>query len=204
MINDTRAEFLFIRACILFLNNIFPFASLYCGLVAASTVFSPLSRFCCLPLPIFAWLAWEVVFHFLIFRPRFDALQRDAVHPELSSRAEREKLFNRCNQNIPDPEAYLRKWFGEANTDEIKRENVKEFLRWAFLDSREIREEYEEEIESYTKRTEEMLGRHLPEGRGTAKSLRLTLDEIHFGHRSFLWYMVWYSLFSYDQLLIPE
>jgi hypothetical protein len=190
MINDTRIEFLFIRASILFLDNIFPFALLYCALVAASKVVPTLSRLCCLPQSIVAWLAWEVAFYFCIFRPRLDNLQRDAVHPELAERAERDRLFHLCNTNIPDPEEYLRNWFGGAKKDEIKRENVKEFLRWAFLSSREIRDEFEEEIEMYTRKTEETLGRTLPEGRGSAKCLRLTLDEIHFRRRSFLWYMV--------------
>jgi hypothetical protein len=199
MINDTPAGFIFIRACILFLDSIFPFAFLYCALVAVSKGAPFLSRLNCLPVPVLAWLTWEVLFHFFIFRPRFDSLQRDAVHPELASRAEREKLFDRCNQNIPDPEAYLSNWFGGREKDEIKRENVKEFLRWAFLNSRDIREEYEEEIEMYTKKTEEMLGRPIPDGRGSAKSLRLTLDKIRFGHRSFLWYMVLHSRFPYGR-----
>jgi len=190
MINNTRAEFIFIRACILFLDNILPVALFYCALVAASKALPPLSRLCCLPKSIFAWLAVEVAFNLFIFRPRFRTLRRDAVHPEPMPRVEREKLFDRCERNIPDPETYLNRWLGGAKNDDIKRENVKEFLRWAFLNTGAVQEEYEEEIERYTRKTEEMVGRRFSEGWGSAKSLRLTLDDIYFCDRSFLWYMV--------------
>jgi hypothetical protein len=66
----------------------------------------------------------------------------------------------------------------DAPISEINRENVKEFLRWAFLDTGDHVEEHEEELEEYLGELEKLLGRKLEPGRGSAKCLRLTLDKV--------------------------
>lgn len=107
---------------------------------------------------------------------------------------ERAKLFKRCNATVKDPEKYLSQWFLGAKEGDIKRENVKEFIRWAFLNAGQAENEDEGEVEGYVNAMEKLLGRDIPAGKGSAKSLRLTMDKVDCLHRSLLWYLVRYSL----------
>jgi pimeloyl-ACP methyl ester carboxylesterase len=59
-----------------------------------------------------------------------------------------------------------------------KRENPEEF-----------REE-DEELESYVDAIETLLGRKLEPGKGSAKSMRLTVDAVNMSHRPVLWYAI--------------
>lgn len=136
------------------------------------------------------WLALETIFYFAVFHTRKAYLQKAAKHPLLPSRDNRRKLFWRCHTNIPDPEVYLKKWFRNASVKEIKRENVKDFFRWAFLNTAEVDEAYDEELEEYAFQMEKLLGRRLVPGRGNARCLRLTLDKVEMLHRSLTWYLV--------------
>jgi hypothetical protein len=192
MIGTSTAEYIFIRSCILFLHNIAPASLLYCAfllcpLPTALSVYG-------LPLPIKAWLVAEATFFIVFFLPYKYHLQSPAIHPALPSREERAKLFERCNATVKDPEKYLSQWFLGAQEEQIKRENVKEFIRWAFLNTEQTKNEDEAEVEGYVKAMEKLLGRDLPSGKGNAKSLRLTVDKVDCLHRSILWYFVCYSL----------
>ncbi|MCJ1390005.1 hypothetical protein MMC18_002863 [Xylographa bjoerkii] len=71
---------------------------------------------------------------------------------------------------------------------DIKRDNVKEFFCWAFLNKGAWGPEDEEELEQYADSIGELLGGTLKPGRGPAKSLRLTLDKVTMMHRSLIWY----------------
>src|SRR4051794_26223014 len=93
-------------------------------------------------------------------------------------------------ESVPDPERYLSRWFMDSPPSQIKRENVKEFLRWAFLSINIVDEAYEDEVEEYTQMTEKFLGREFEPGRGSAKRIRLTLDKVNMLHRSLFWYLV--------------
>jgi len=91
---------------------------------------------------------------------------------------------------VPDPQRYLSKWFLDAPASEIKRENVKDFLRWAFLNKAEIDATDEEELDEYVQGLEKLVGRQFEAGRGEAKCLRLSLDRVDMLHRSLTWYTV--------------
>ena len=54
----------------------------------------------------------------------------------------------------------------------------------------------EDEVEDYVRALEKLLGRNIPLGKGSAKSLRLTLDKVNCFHRSLFWYLVCASLHS--------
>ena len=73
---------------------------------------------------------------------------------------------------------------------EIKRENVKEFFCWAFLNKGVWSALDEEELDEYADKMEELLGRRLEAGKGPAKPLLLTLDDARMMHRSLIWYFV--------------
>lgn len=49
---------------------------------------------------------------------------------------------------------------------------------------------YDEELQEYTGEMEGLLGRKLEDGRGNAKCLRLTLEQVDMLHRSLIWYLV--------------
>jgi hypothetical protein len=143
-----------------------------------------------LPLAIECWLTAEAVSYSIFYLPFRYYLQLPAIHPDPLSREEREKLFTRCWATVTDPEKYLSQWFRGARMEEIKRENVREFIQWAFFNTEQVAEEDGEEVETYLDETERLLGRELPLGRGNAKSIRLTLDSVGCSHRSLFWYFV--------------
>jgi hypothetical protein len=134
----------------------------------------------------------EAISYFLLYLPLKHYLGRSATHPDPFPRVEREKLARRCWSTVTDPEKYLSQWFRGAKKEDIKRENVKEFIHWAFFNAEKVTESDEEEVESYLKETERLLGRELPPGRGSAKSIRLTLDSVGCSYRSLFWYFVSY------------
>ena len=183
MIGTSIWDYIFIRACIFVLHWIAPLSIFWC---LVSLLYPPFH----LHWIFQAWATIETAFYLLVYHPRRIYLQRAATHPTPISRERRRALFCRCHQNIPDPERYLRKWFRDAPTSEIKRENVKDFFRWAFLNNGVPNIIEDEELEEYIRDLEELLNRRIEPGRGSAKCFRLTLDEVDMLHRSLTWYLV--------------
>ena len=73
----------------------------------------------------------------------------------------------------------------------IKRENVEEWLRWAFLNTGKADPAHVDEVEGYVKSLEASTGTIFGPGRAlNVKSLRLTLDRVNALHRSLVWYVV--------------
>lgn len=142
------------------------------------------------PLIIESIAVTETLFYLLVYLPHRVHLQRAAVHPLPPTREERKELFYLCNENIPDPEEYLQRWFLGAPSREIKRENMKEFFLWAFFNRGGPPGDDDEELDDYVVATEQLLGRPIEEGRGSAECLRLTIDRVDMLHRSLAWYFV--------------
>lgn len=188
MIGTSRAEYVFIRICIIGLHYLAPLCILYSIFVIALYGFkATLYRF---PLAVEVYAAAETLFFLFVYLPYRHYLQREAEHPPPPSREERRVLFNLCHDNVIDPEAYFAKWFEGADISEIKRENVKEFFIWAFFNRGGPPGDDDEELEEYISISEKLLGRSIPPGRGKAKALRLTLDTVDMLHRSLVWYSV--------------
>ncbi|KAJ9644108.1 hypothetical protein H2201_007083 [Coniosporium apollinis] len=187
MIGTSLWEYIFIRACAIGLHFIAPLSLLYCSIVLFLRAIGIHDyRY---PLILEIWLLAETAFFLFVYLPFNYYLQRAATHPELPPREGRRELFRQCHDNVPDPQRYLSKWFLNAPIEEIKRENVKEFLRWAFLNKSEIDAADEEELNEYVEGLEKLVGRRFEKGRGEAKCLRLTLDRVNMLHRSLAWYM---------------
>ncbi|ODA79540.1 hypothetical protein RJ55_05134 [Drechmeria coniospora] len=146
-------------------------------------------------------LAAEALFYITVQRPYARRLGQAAVHPEPLSSQQRRILFDRCISNVPDHQLYLRWWFLGAIIDDICRDNLREFLLWAFFDATEqdVRHDdsIQQELDEYIDIIEGQLGRRLSLGRGEAKCLRLTLDGITSTYRGLLWYSI---VFLVDQL----
>ena len=185
MIGTSLQAYVFIRTCILFLHYIAPLSILCCVL---SLLVRPSAYRIPRALEVVAFA--ETVFYLLVYIPRRFVLQRAAIHPTTLPRHEREELFQKCHENVPDAERYIRKWFKEAPLGDIRRDNVKEFFSWAFLNKGTWDAKDEEELENYTDKLEVLLNKKLGAGRGPAKPLLLTLDNVRMMHRSLIWYGV--------------
>jgi len=181
MIGNSTAEYVWVVFWATILNSVGPISVLYCIL---ATYFSRLPR-----LPLY-WAIVETVFYIITLVYRYHHIQRPAVHPLLTSKAERSVLFDRCLATTHDVEHYISKWFLNAPLSAIKRENVKEWFRWAFMNTDEFDASYDEEVNSYVKRLEKKIGTEFEQGRSDVKCLRLTLDKVNALHRSLTWYMV--------------
>lgn len=189
MIGNSNFELYFIHVCIIGLHYLAPLCLLYCASVVAlygfrTAIASPV------PLAIEGIAVAESLFFLLVYLPSRYRLQKEAIHPSAPTREQRKELFQLCNDNIADPEAYFRKWCLGADAKDIKRENVKEFFLWAFFNRGGPPGDDDEELEEYIVATEKLLGRSIEEGRGSAKCLRLTLDRVDMLHRSLTWYFV--------------
>ncbi|KAF2810786.1 uncharacterized protein BDZ99DRAFT_414977 [Mytilinidion resinicola] len=184
MIGTSTPEYVFIRASIAGLRAITPLSVLYCGFCIVRPPRSIVGKV------LVAWAAIETAFYFLVYLPRKHILQKAADHPEPLDPEHRKVLFQRCFSTIPDAELYLSKWFLGSPLEDIKRENIKDFFRWAFLNTADYDPADDEELETYITGVENLLGRKIEPGRGPAKCLRLTIDEVDMMHRSFLWYCI--------------
>lgn len=172
MLNPTTHELVFIRICI--------FAIQY------APVF-----FIFLPAPFnLIALLTELTYYLFIYRPFQSRLAHPAEHPP-DTRHEREALFQRVLENIPDPEHYLSGWALDADIQEVKRDNVRDFIRWAFADRDHPHSDdhVDAELDGYLQKTESLLSRPLPPGRGAAVPIRLTYDPIETRYRTVIWYL---------------
>lgn len=185
MIGTSLWDFVFIRSCILFLHFIAPMSAVYCLTVLLVRLSTYRVHWV-----LEFWVVAETLFFILIYLPRSYILQHAAAHPSTRSRENRRKLFQLCHESVVDPEHYLSKWFKGAPRSQIRRENVKEFFCWAFLDKPNYGVHEHEELEEYVDKMEALLGRKLRPGKGNAFPLRLTMDKVKMLHRSLLWYLV--------------
>jgi hypothetical protein len=184
MIGTSIYDYIFIRFCIFVLHWIAPLSILYC----LSSLVYPTSFHVSRILQV--WATLETAFYLLVYHPRKIYLQKAATNPTPICHEQRRVLFQRCHKNIPDPERYLAKWFMNAPASEIKRENVKDFFRWAFLNKGVPDTVDDEELEDYIREREKLLGREIKPGRGNAECFRLTLGKVDMLHRSLTWYLV--------------
>lgn len=193
MIGTSFGEWVFIRLAILFFR--------YTPLLYVLGITSQYLRYSdftqhtvtCI---LISLLITETLFAAFVYFPATRRLSAPALHPEPLSPAARRALFYKCFDNVNSAEDYLRGWFMGADIEEIKRDNLREFLLWAFFETSESHDN-DDELDEYIGSIEQRLGYKLERGRGNAKGLRLTLDEVTSTYRSLLWYGV---IFAVDQL----
>ncbi|ATY59014.1 alpha beta hydrolase fold family [Cordyceps militaris] len=136
-------------------------------------------------------LVAEALFYVLLYRPHLRRATARAAHPTPPlTRAARLALFQQCLAHARDPAAYLRGWFLGAPLGDVGHDAVREFLCWAFFDAEAEDPAMREEMDGYVAALEERLGHRFAEGRGTAKSLRLTLEPVETAYRGLAWYAV--------------
>ncbi|KAL5118652.1 hypothetical protein ACEQ8H_003503 [Pleosporales sp. CAS-2024a] len=199
MIDHTPAKYVFIRVATFALQAVTPLSIFIASFSIAEPPKTPFRRF------LLVWALIEVLFWVGVYIPRKRALQAAAQHPPPLSKDERKELFWKCWDHIPHPEYFIRRWFLGAPPSEVRRDNVREFYEWALMNRspeteqtrsrrrleqpEELREE-DEELDSYVDGIETLLGRKLEPGKGSAKSLRLTVDAVNMSHRPVLWYAI--------------
>ncbi len=188
MIGTSNFGSYFIHIFILSLHWLAPLCILYCCVVIVVNGIQA-ARYL-VPLVIEMIALAETLSYLLAYLPYRAHRQRKALRPPVLSKIERRELFDLYNRNIPDPEACLQKWFSDAPADEIRRENLKDFFLLAFFNHSGVPGDDEKEIEEYVDATEELLGRRIEPGRGSAQCLRLTVTRVDIRHRSFIWYWV--------------
>lgn len=132
MIGRSTPEYVFIRICIFLLQYTTPIClaclAIGVGVGGRQTISHPLSRV------LVAYSILDLLFALLIYAPYCRRLNNEAKHPPLMEREERRDLVRRCFSQMPNPEKYLRTWFLGAEMTEIRRENVRDLLLWAFFD----------------------------------------------------------------------
>ncbi len=184
MIGKTFTEYLFIRACILFLHYLAPLCAVYCITVL---VLHPWPYR--IPLAVELWAVAETAFLLLWYYPIRVLSQRAAKHPSTGSLEQRRELFSLCKETIKDPDHYLKLWFRNAPLSEIREDNLRQLYCWAFLNKAHCDPEDEAELDEYVIETEKLLGRKLLPGRGNAVPLLVTFDKVQTLYRSLFWYI---------------
>ncbi|KAK8000529.1 hypothetical protein PG990_013129 [Apiospora arundinis] len=190
MLGTSLRELLFIRLCIVLLQYGTPILVAGLALAAATGGRPALAH----PASVAAlsYVLLDLVYAVFLWLPYTRRLRDEADHPPPLSPADRRALFLKCNENVPDFDRYLRLWFLGADPAEIRRDNVRDFVLWAFFDRRPGAESEDEAAEcaGYLDIIEQRLGHELTPGRGSAQSLRLTFDDIETRYRSFIWYIL--------------
>ncbi|KAK5436177.1 hypothetical protein LTR34_001806 [Exophiala xenobiotica] len=183
MLGTSRLEYLWVVTWAVILHSIGPVSLLYC--VVATLI----PKYLRLPKYLEYWALIETLFYFLTLGYLKYYLQSPAIHPPLLEKEERIRLFRRCFENSQDLDKLLSRWFLGTPVVDIKRENMKEWLRWAFLNTAMVDPTQDDELETYLVELETKLGTNFAPGRADVKSIRLTLDKVEALHRSLTWYL---------------
>lgn len=134
--------------------------------------------------------AIEILWYLLWFLPFKHRLQRTGLVPSRMTREERKELFAKSMNTVPDLESYVRGWFDKAHMEDIRRDNLKEWLLWSLFGRDGNFGDDAPELDEYIQDLEERMGVTFKKGRGDAKALRLSFDPVKMTHRSLLFYSV--------------
>lgn len=190
MIGTSVYQLIFIRTCIFLLQYgtllvllALAFLVLCYGRAALSPLFGKIALVYCL---------LDLLYATFVYLPYSVRLKQEAQHPPGMTPAERRALFLRCIDHVPDLDRYIRLWFLGSDQADIRRENVHDFLLWAFFDCApgHQTEADDAQVDEFIQTMEIRGGRKFVEGRGQAQSLRLTLDAIEIRYRSFVWFVM--------------
>lgn len=135
--------------------------------------------------------AIEILFYFFWFLPYRNYLHKQcSIFPSPLMREERQQLFYKSLFVTSDIEQDVKRWTGCACLEDLRRENVKEWLLWVLFDKEGQPGEDEEELEEYVNAIEEALGRNIKPGCGSTMSMRFGFRRFDVSHRSLLYYLV--------------
>lgn len=123
--------------------------------------------------------------------------QLSDYNPELSG-SQRDDLFHQILQGIDDPRKFISGWFMGASPEEVYRENLTEWMLWAFF-NQHSREAYQNEengktaqvVDRYLDAWEQHTGMAVTPGYNPkVKCIRLNSDPVKTIHRPACVYIV--------------
>ncbi|KAF2443170.1 hypothetical protein P171DRAFT_522791 [Karstenula rhodostoma CBS 690.94] len=135
--------------------------------------------------------AIEILFYLCWFLPYRSYLwKQKALFPPPLNRKQRQDLWVRSLAVTPDIELYVKKWMCGASLEDLRRENLKEWLLWALFDRQGPPGDDDDELEEYVEAVEEMLGKNIRPGWGPGTCLRPNFRKFSVSHRSLTYYML--------------
>ncbi|TFK46586.1 hypothetical protein OE88DRAFT_1637890 [Heliocybe sulcata] len=185
MIGQSLSEWIFIRASILLLRSVAPLSLLYLSLCWYFST-TLLSKW------VWRYALVETSFFLFVYLPRKRLLQRPAKHPPLLDREELRMHYERCVTHFTNT-AHTTGWFFSCPFEAIQRENVMEWLLWAFFHctGQDRLKDWEEQLEMCIVQLEKAIGKKFDPGRNPSiTSMRTTLDPVLMVHRPFVWYTI--------------
>ncbi|KUJ11645.1 uncharacterized protein LY89DRAFT_710126 [Mollisia scopiformis] len=193
MLPSSRGTLIFSRVFAWFFQSIAPLSIAYCLLVLF--ILSPSQR---LPIALEVWLLAEALFFLLVYLPMSHFIHDPAMKVVGIDRWQRRELFKKCITTITDPKRYISLWHHGAKIEDIGRENVKEWICWAFLDKSTVGPDEEDELEEYVDLLETLLpkgtlpsGNKFPLGKTPGiQTLRFSLDPVNITHKPLLFYVL--------------
>lgn len=145
----------------------------------------------------------EIAWYLIWFLPYRSFLQRKQSAGEgvgrgggKENREERRETLLWALDHTPDLEEFLRGWMNRAHVEDIRRDNIKEWLLW-WLFGRDdndggkglVDDKTDAELDEYIWELETRLGVGFRPGRSDdAKPLRLGVDSVEMSHRSLVYY----------------
>lgn len=152
------------------------------------------------------WLLLECLFY-LTYRRHLKRLQSFYPHhPDSYTLGPRQRfeMFRKCVHSLNDIQEYISGWFLGTPFNQIRRENIREFLAWAFFirDLGELQESSSGSDEAILRELDQMIdsmtecyGIRFPPGYNPqAKCMRLNLDTMEPRHKPFLYYAILQAL----------
>jgi pimeloyl-ACP methyl ester carboxylesterase len=188
MLPSSRGTLIFSRVFAWYFQAIAPLSITYCTVAAFGLL--PFNR---LPRALEVWLLAESLFYVLVYLPMAAAVHGTAMKVSGTDRTERRDLFNKCITTITDPVRYVSLWHRGAPIETIGRENVKEWICWAFMDQGTWGPDEDEELEGYVDALENLFpdGMKFRPGRTPGiKTLRFSLDPVNISHKPLLFYIL--------------
>lgn len=176
-----------IRAGILFFRSITPLCLVHSVLFLAGyapvfTIHGYRLRFEIITIP-------ESLFYLVFYIPKSRSLQKPALEGTQLTRQERRDLFEKFWSSVPDIDYFLSTWFRGAPADQVKRDDIKLWLEWAFFNRFSIVADDELELDEYVNTIEERFGKRFEEASGSHLPVRPTVDHINIQHRPLSYYI---------------
>ncbi|KAK6069533.1 alpha beta hydrolase fold family [Seiridium cupressi] len=190
MLGTSFTEFVLIRSCIFVLQYTTPICLSVLAILLVAGGRPALTWPASLVLLAYSFI--DLLYYLFVWIPYNRRLKDEARHPPSLSPEDRRALFIKVADHISDFERYLQLWFLGADRAEIRRDNVRDFMFWAFFDTAPENATKQDiaDADEYVDLFEERLGREIEPGRGNARGLRLTLDGVETRYRSFIWFVI--------------
>lgn len=145
---------------------------------------------------VLLYMYGEALF-FLYYQLRGIQIQPRSKAPKLDEKS-RDALFFNCIDHVGrDTTKWLRSWHFDAPLDQMKRENVEEFIAWGFMSStvKQLSNKEAQIVKEYVDEIEKRRGAPFKPGITTGlKSMTFTNDPITFQTRPFIYYAVTHYL----------